>query len=115
MTGPPTASTWTADPFVPASRSLRTLQRAVQECTGCPLHADTTQAVFGEGARNAPIVLVGEQHKKSNTAEVEACHPWIAVELRADDAATEIRAALVQDLRRARGLATAESLEGSRR
>lgn len=219
MTAPPIDSAWTADPFVPASRSLRTLQRAVQECTGCPLHADATQAVFGEGTRNAPIVLVGEQpgdqedkqghpfvgpaggvlwrcvddagidrdlvfatnavkhfkhedrgkrrlHKKPNAAEVEACHPWIVAELRAvsarvivalgataarslfgrtmpiatsrgqtlrigdrpaiityhpsavlraDDAATEIRAALVQDLRRARELATAESLEGSRR
>ena len=119
-----------------ASTSLRRLQRAVQDCRGCPLYADTTQAVFGEGSRSAPIVLVGEQpgdqedkqghpfvgpaggvlwrclddagidrdavfvtnavkhfkhedrgkrrlHKKPNTAEVEACHPWIDAELRA--------------------------------
>ena len=213
MAGSPTTdATWTAEPFVPASRSLRTLQRAVQDCQGCPLYADTTQAVFGEGARSAPIVLVGEQpgdqedkqghpfvgpaggvlwrclddagidrqsvfatnavkhfkhevrgkrrlHKKPSTGEVDACHPWIDAELRAvegrvivalgataarslfgrtmpiaasrgatlwvgdrpalvtyhpsavlraDDAAAEIRAALVADLRRAHRLAVAD-------
>jgi uracil-DNA glycosylase family protein len=210
MTGGPTIeTTWTAEPFVPASRSLRTLQRAAQACKGCPLYADSTQAVFGEGAHGAPIVLVGEQpgdqedkqghpfvgpagsvlwrclddagidrqsvfvtnavkhfkhedrgkrrlHKKPTTAEVDACHPWIDAELRAvagrvivalgataarslfgrtmpiaasrgttmrvgdrpaivtyhpsavlraDEAAAEIRAALVADLRRAHRLA----------
>ena len=210
MAGEPTIETVeTAEPFVPASRSLPVLQRAVQHCRGCPLYADTTQAVFGEGSRGAPIVLVGEQpgdqedrqghpfvgpaggvlwrcldeagidratvfvtnavkhfkhevrgkrrlHMKPTTAEVEACHPWIEAELRAvrgrvivalgataarslfgrampiaasrgqtlrvgdlpaiityhpsavlraDDAAVEIRAALVADLRRAYQLA----------
>jgi len=212
---PPIETSWTAEPFVPASRSLPTLQRAVQDCKGCPLYADTTQAVFGEGARGARIVLVGEQpgdqedkqghpfvgpaggvlwrclddagvdpdtvfvtnavkhfkhedrgkrrlHKKPGTAEVEACHPWLDAELRAvggrvvvalgataarslfgrtmpiaasrgrtfqvgdrpaivtyhpsavlraDDAAAEIRAALVEDLRRADHLATADVAE----
>ena len=206
---PATETSWTAEPFVPPSSSLRRLQRAVQDCKGCPLYADTTQAVFGEGSRSAPMVLVGEQpgdqedkqghpfvgpagavlwrclddagidrdavfvtnavkhfkhedrgkrrlHKKPNTAEVEACHPWIDAELRAvegrvivalgataarslfgrtmpiaanrgktlqvggrpaivtyhpsavlraDDAAAEIRAALIEDLRRANELA----------
>jgi uracil-DNA glycosylase len=129
-------TTWTAEPFVPNSRSLRTLVRAVQACKGCPLYACTTQAVFGEGPVTAPIVLVGEQpgdqedkqghpfvgpagrvlwrcveqagidrdavfatnavkhfkhvdrgkrrlHKKPGAAEIEACHPWIDAELRA--------------------------------
>ena len=206
-------TTWTAEPFVPASRSLTTLRRAVQACQGCPLYANTTQAVFGEGDRSAPIVLVGEQpgdqedkqghpfvgpaggvlwrcleaagigrelvfatnavkhfkhedrgkrrlHKKPSPAEVEACHPWIDAELRAvqgrvivalgataarslfgrtmpiaasrgatmqvggrpaiityhpsavlraDEAAAEIRAALVEDLRRAHQLAGADA------
>ena len=201
--------TWTAEPFVPASRSLPVLREAVQACKGCPLYEDTTQAVFGEGSRSAPIMLVGEQpgdqedkkghvfvgpagrvlwscvedagidrdlvfatnavkhfkhemrgkrriHKKPNTDEIEACHPWIDAELksvnaavivvlgataarslfgrtvpiaasrqqtltvantpamvtyhpsavlRADEAAAEIRAALVEDLRRARQMA----------
>jgi len=129
-------TTWTAEPFVPRSTSLRTLARAAQSCKGCPLYAGATQAVFGEGSTSAPIVLVGEQpgdhedkqghpfvgpagrvlwkcieeagidrdavfatnavkhfkyeqrgkrrlHKKPGTAEVEACHPWIDAELRA--------------------------------
>jgi DNA polymerase len=206
-------TTWTAEPFVPASSSLQTLRRAVQACHGCPLYANTTHAVFGEGDRRAPIVLVGEQpgdqedkqgrpfvgpaggvlwrcledagigrdlvfvtnavkhfkhedrgkrrlHKKPSPAEVEACHPWIDAELRAvqgrvivalgataarslfgrtmpiaasrgatmqvggrpaiityhpsavlraDEAAAEIRAALVEDLRRAHQLAGADA------
>jgi uracil-DNA glycosylase family protein len=205
--------TWTAEPFVPPSRSLRVLQGAVQNCQGCPLFADTTRAVFGEGVRNAPIVLVGEQpgdqedkqghpfvgpaggvlwkcladagidrrtvfvtnavkhfkhedrgkrrlHKKPTAAEVDACHPWLDAELRAvggrvivalgataarslfgrampiaasrgetfrvedrpaivtyhpsavlraDEAAVEIRAALVADLRRADRLAASDA------
>lgn len=203
---------WSAEPFVPATRSLPTLQQAVQACMGCPLYADTTQAVFGEGAPTASIELVGEQpgdqedtqghpfvgpagavlwrclddagigrdevfvtnavkhfkhehrgkrrlHKKPNTAEIEACHPWLSAELqvvegrvvvalgataarslfgrttpiaasrgktlqvadrpaivtyhpsavlRTDDAAAEVRAALVDDLRRARQLAVGD-------
>jgi uracil-DNA glycosylase len=30
-------------------------------CRACPLWRDATQTVFGEGARHAPIMLVGEQ------------------------------------------------------
>jgi uracil-DNA glycosylase len=50
-----------ADPFVPDSASLAELSSAVQECRGCDLYKDTTQAVFGEGPGGAPIMLVGEQ------------------------------------------------------
>lgn len=55
------ALVWSAAPFVPASRSLAALETALQTCTGCPLFADTTQAVFGRGRRSASIVVVGEQ------------------------------------------------------
>ena len=55
------AEQWSAEPFVPESRSLATLARAAQSCTGCPLYIDTTQTVFGSGRRDADIVLVGEQ------------------------------------------------------
>ena len=51
---PAIETSWTAEPFVPASTSLRRLQRAVQDCRGCPLYADTTQAVFGEGPARRP-------------------------------------------------------------
>jgi DNA polymerase len=50
-----------AAPYVPRSRSLRTLASAVQECHGCGLWADATQAVFGRGPRKAELMLVGEQ------------------------------------------------------
>jgi uracil-DNA glycosylase len=192
-------------PYVPASRSIRVLAAAAQECRGCSLYAEASQAVFGEGSTRAAMLLVGEQpgdqedrrghpfvgpagrvlwscidevgvdhdaifvtnvvkhfkhedrgkrrlHKRPTTAEVEACSPWLQAELRAvgakvvvalgataargvlgrtvsiaktratpstvgdrtvlvtyhpsavlraDDAAAEIRAALVEDLRRA--------------
>lgn len=37
------------------------LEHAAQRCRGCPLHANATQAVFGEGPTTARMVLVGEQ------------------------------------------------------
>ena len=49
-----------ASPYVPASRSLRTLKAAAAGCRGCPLHAAATRTVFGEGPRNARLMLVGE-------------------------------------------------------
>lgn len=37
------------------------LRAAVAKCTACPLYRDATQTVFGEGERDARIMLVGEQ------------------------------------------------------
>jgi DNA polymerase len=51
----------TAAPFLPERQTLSELERAVQECRGCPLHARATQAVFGEGPTPADVVFVGEQ------------------------------------------------------
>ncbi len=50
-----------AAPFVPDSASLAELRAAVQECHGCDLYKDATQAVFGSGPENDRIMLVGEQ------------------------------------------------------
>ena len=125
-----------AEPFVPASRRLQVLAEAAAACRGCPLYRDANQTVFGEGKRDAPLILVGEQpgdredvqghpfvgpaghvlwrcveqagidrtrvfatnavkhfkhevrgkrrlHKRPNTAEIEACHPWLQAELEA--------------------------------
>ena len=47
--------------FMPARISLSSLRRAADGCKGCPLYEDATQAVFGEGPRDARVVLVGEQ------------------------------------------------------
>jgi uracil-DNA glycosylase family protein len=51
----------TAADFVPERRSLTSLRTAVQGCHGCPLYRKATQAVFGEGATSAEVMLVGEQ------------------------------------------------------
>jgi DNA polymerase len=51
----------TAADFLPERRSLSALRAAVQGCRGCPLYANATQAVFGEGPARAEIVMVGEQ------------------------------------------------------
>jgi uracil-DNA glycosylase family protein len=145
-----------ATPYLPASTSLAALSKAARTCRGCPLWINTTQTVFGQGRRNAQLVLVGEQpgdhedregapfvgpagrvlrgilesagialddvymtnavkhfkhdvrgkrrlHKKPNTAEIEACHPWLDAELNA------VRARVVVAL----GATAARSLLGT--
>jgi uracil-DNA glycosylase len=52
---------WSAVPFVPPAHELQSLERAAQGCTGCPLHLDATQTVFGRGPATARLILVGEQ------------------------------------------------------
>jgi uracil-DNA glycosylase len=37
-----------AAPFVPEERKLPVLAEAVQECKGCDLYRNATQAVFGD-------------------------------------------------------------------
>jgi DNA polymerase len=51
----------TAAPFLPDKLSMTALRDAVQGCRGCPLYANATQAVFGEGKLKAEVMLVGEQ------------------------------------------------------
>jgi len=46
--------------YLPRGRSLRSLRAAVQDCRGCDLYRDATQAVFGEGPAKARLMLVGE-------------------------------------------------------
>src|SRR6266550_2104654 len=45
----------------PATSSLAEVRAAARECTACHLHKHATQTVFGEGPRQTPIMLVGEQ------------------------------------------------------
>ncbi len=47
--------------FIPATTDLQKLRAAAQACRGCDLYRRATQAVFGEGAANAKLMLVGEQ------------------------------------------------------
>jgi uracil-DNA glycosylase len=46
--------------YLPTSRNLAALRRAAAGCKGCDLYKDATQTVFGEGARRASVILVGE-------------------------------------------------------
>jgi DNA polymerase len=50
-----------AAPFVPANAGLTELGEAATRCTGCELYRHATQVVFGRGAVDARIALVGEQ------------------------------------------------------
>jgi uracil-DNA glycosylase len=47
--------------WVPDKLSLRSLHEAAQGCRGCELYRDATQVVMGEGRRDAPVMLLGEQ------------------------------------------------------
>lgn len=51
----------TAQPFLPEKLTLPALREAAQGCEGCPIYANATQAVFGEGLKSATVMLVGEQ------------------------------------------------------
>lgn len=47
--------------WVPEDGDIALMRGAVQECRGCELWQDATQAVFGEGPDGARLLLVGEQ------------------------------------------------------
>jgi len=47
--------------YLPKQHSLPAIREAVQNCHGCDLYRNATQAVPGEGARSSAIVFVGEQ------------------------------------------------------
>ena len=51
----------TAAPLVPERPSLPRLREAAAGCTACELYKTGTQTVFGEGARSAQAMFVGEQ------------------------------------------------------
>ncbi|GAA5101253.1 UdgX family uracil-DNA binding protein [Microbacterium yannicii] len=50
-----------AQQWVPEDPDLDRMREAVQGCRGCELWRAATQAVFGEGAPAARLMLVGEQ------------------------------------------------------
>ena len=55
-------------------KSLRALAVAEGECRRCPLYRDATQAVPGEGPKQADFMLVGEQ---PNDKEDLAGEPFV--------------------------------------
>lgn len=46
---------------IPATDDLERLRAAANTCRGCPLWKNASCAVFGEGTRNARVMVVGEQ------------------------------------------------------
>jgi uracil-DNA glycosylase family protein len=61
-------TTTSAEPYLPESRTLPALRKAVQQCRGCDLYRNATQAVFGEidekprpGQHGVAVMMIGEQ------------------------------------------------------
>ena len=50
-----------AAPWVPDRLSLTSIRSSAQQCEGCDLFHDATQAVVGDGPRDAALMLIGEQ------------------------------------------------------
>src|SRR3984885_15985766 len=59
---------------VPDRPSLANLREAVPECRACDLWEGATQAVMGEGAAHAALMLVGEQ--PGDREDIEG-HPFV--------------------------------------
>ncbi len=56
------------------AKSLQALRDQARRCRDCPLWANATQTVFGEGAAHARAMLVGEQ---PGDAEDRQGHPFV--------------------------------------
>src|SRR4051812_40754559 len=54
-------SNTSAEDFFPKRKSIKAFREAAEDCKACDLWERGTQTVFGEGARRAEIVFVGEQ------------------------------------------------------
>ena len=64
----------TAAPLIPPKPTLTALRKAAASCQACDLWKRGTHTVFGEGARNAQVILVGEQ---PGNDEDLAGHPFV--------------------------------------
>ena len=51
----------TAEAYLPERITLPALRAAAAGCRGCPLYKTGTQTVFGEGKRDARVMMIGEQ------------------------------------------------------
>jgi DNA polymerase len=61
-------------PAGPARRSLASVRADARDCRACDLWKTGTQTVFGEGARRAELMLIGEQ---PGDQEDLAGHPFV--------------------------------------
>ena len=60
--------------LIPDQPTLPTVRAAAKDCQACDLYKRGTQTVFGEGAKKADLMLVGEQ---PGDAEDLAGHPFV--------------------------------------
>ncbi|MGH3425908.1 MAG: uracil-DNA glycosylase family protein [Nocardioidaceae bacterium] len=98
-----------AEEYVPERPSVRALRTAVQDCQGCDLYRDATQAVMGDGPAgrvlDKALAEAGIEpdtvwrtnvvkhfrfereggkrriHEKPGVEHVNACRPWLLAEL----------------------------------
>jgi uracil-DNA glycosylase len=68
------AATGSAADFIPPRPTLTKLREAARGCRGCHLWIPATQTVFGEGPREADVMLIGEQ---PGDLEDRAGHPFV--------------------------------------
>ena len=78
---------------VPEHPTATNLRDSIPECRACDLWESATQAVIGEGAKNASLMLVGE--KPGDREDIEG-HPFVAPAGRVLDEGLE-RAAIARD------------------
>src|ERR1700747_467247 len=78
---------------VPEHPTVSNLHAAAQECRACDLWEDATQAVMGEGAPQAHLMLVGEQ--PGDREDIEG-HPFVGPAGRVLDEGLE-RAGIARD------------------
>jgi uracil-DNA glycosylase family protein len=60
--------------LIPDRPTLKKVRAAAKDCRACELWRHATQTVFGEGARKAGLMLIGEQ---PGDAEDLAGHPFV--------------------------------------
>jgi uracil-DNA glycosylase family protein len=75
-----------AGPFLPEERTLEALREAACSCRGCDLWRPATQTVFGEGAEDTRMMLVGEA---PGDREDREGHPFVGPAGRELDRALE--------------------------
>ncbi|HEY5838101.1 MAG TPA: UdgX family uracil-DNA binding protein [Pyrinomonadaceae bacterium] len=62
--------------FFPERKSLKAFREAAADCKGCDLWERGTQTVFGEGARHAEVMFIGEQ--PGNEEDLTG-HPFVGL------------------------------------
>jgi uracil-DNA glycosylase family protein len=71
---------------IPDRPTLKSLREAAASCTACPLYANASQTVFGEGLKRARLMLIGEQ--PGDREDIEG-HPFVGPAGRILDQAME--------------------------